>query len=94
MFCKSQSVDGIIIVLLNTKINIERKTFLWLSLLLHFFLNFILLLFEHMLEFFPFLRMLCAFYSSHWPWSFIICVSHLREIVRDFVCLFSSVPKR
>ena len=55
MFCKSQSVDGIIIVLLNTKINIERKTFLWLSLLLHFFLNFILLLFEHMLEFFPFL---------------------------------------
>lgn len=94
MFCKSQSVDGIIIVLLNTKINIERKTFLWLSLLLHFFLNFILLLFEHMLEFFPFLQMLCAFYFSHWPWSFIICVSHLREIVRDFVCLFSSVPKR
>ena len=83
MFCKSQSVDGIIIVLLNTKINIKRKTFLLLFLLLHFFfLSFILLLFEHMLEFFPFLRMLCAFYSSHWPWSFITCVSHLIEIIR------------
>ena len=39
MFCKSQSVDGIIIVLLNTKINNKRKTFLLLFLLLHFFFS-------------------------------------------------------
>lgn len=39
LFCSEnpQLIDGIIIVLLNTKINIERKTFLWLIILLHFF---------------------------------------------------------
>lgn len=64
MFSQSQSVDGIITVLLNTKINIERKTFLLLSSFTFFSQFYFYCSLNSCLNSFLFLRMLCAFTQS------------------------------